>query len=387
MNLQELENKTILLFGKSRTFRDEEFDSQMQQHKIRLVKEYEESVILVIDGKMMTPYEQNESERLYETKELKFISIDELEVDLAQQIDEDTLLMSLKLSHDKERLKSFIQNSMVSDRLFFRLLKMYSWGDEDFFENDDNRDVSAAYISRFYENIERNHNVQYATTGFIHLVAQTKDAELLREIARLKPLKFHPKIDAAIAMSPYCDSKLQKSYLQRGESKILEALSCNSNLDESLVEGFLNDTTLGSNVAQHIALNMVLFEKFKIYMSSLALNETLSLTMQNELLNLKNRDVNYALAHNNNLDKRVINELLSLKDEKIQQRVYENSATSVEILQEAYKDEKNYAALAKNESTPIEILYQLQLDSRYERSVKTNAGFGRHIQTQNIGWL
>ena len=387
MNLKELENRTILLFGKSRAFRDEEFDSQMNRHKIRVLKEYDESVALVIDGKMMTPYEQNESERLYETTELKFISIDELENTLAQEIDEDTLLMSLKLSHDTERLKSFIQNSKLTNRLFFRLIKMYSWGDEDFFENDDNRDVSAAYISRFYENIERNHNVQYATTGFIHLVAQTKDAELLREIARLKPLKFHPKIDAAIAMSPYCDFKLQKSYFQRTQSRILEALSCNSNLDESLAEGFLSDTSLGANVAQNIVLNVVLFEKLKIYMSSLALNETLSVTMQNELLNLKNRDVNYALAHNNNLDKRAIYELLSLEDEKIQQRVYENSATPVEILQEAYEDEKNYAALAKNESTPIDILYQLQLDSRYERSVKTNAGFGRHIQTQNIGWL
>jgi hypothetical protein len=317
MNLQELKNKTILLFGKSRAFRDEEFDSQLKQHQIRVLKEYDESVVLVVDGRMMTPYEQNESERLYETKELQFISIDELEVNLAKHIDEETLLMSLKLSHDTERLKSFIQNSMVSDRLFFRLLRMYSWGDEDFFENDDNRDVSAAYISRFYENIERNHNVEYATTGFIHLVAQTKDAELLREIARLKPLIFHPKIDAAIAMSPYCDSKLQKSYLQRGDSKILEALSCNSNLDESLIELFLNDETLGANVAQYRALNILLFEKLKVYMSSLALNETLSVTMQNELLGLKSRDVNYALAQNNNLNKRVISELLELKDEEI----------------------------------------------------------------------
>ena len=59
----------------------------------------------------------------------------------------------------------------------------------------------------------------------------------------------------------------------------------------------------------------------------------------------------------------------------------------MEILNAAYEDSKNHMALAKNESTPIELLYQLQLDSRYERAVKTNAGFGKHIQTQNIGWL
>ena len=387
MNLKELQNRSIVLFGKSRAFRDEEFDSQMLHHKIRVLKEYDESVSLVVDGRMMTPYEQNESERLYETKDIKFMSIDELELELAKEIDEDTLLMSLKLSHDKERLKAFIQNSMISTKLFFRVLKMYSWGEEDFFENDDNRDVSAAFISRFYENIERNHNVQYATTGFIHLVAQTKDAELLREISTLKPLAFHPKIDRAIAMSSFCDKKLQNRLFKRGDKNILEALSLNKNLDESLIEEFLRDKTLGENVAKNIGLNAVLFERLKIYISALALNETLSLEMQEELFSLKNSDVNYALCLNNNLNVTLVEKLLSLKDEKIEDAIYENSATPIEILEEAYKEEKNHLALAKNESTPIEILYQLQLDSRYERYVKTNAGFGKHIQTENIGWL
>ena len=387
MNLQELKNKTILLFGKSRAFRDEEFDSQMKYHNISVVKEYNESVELIVDGRMMTPYEQNESELLYKSIEVKFISIDELELKLAEVIDEDTLLMSLKLSHDKDRLKSFIRNSMISKELFFRLMKMYAWGDEDFFENDDNRDVSAAFISRFYKNIERNHNVQYATTGFIHLVAQTKDPELLREISMLKPLQFHPKIDSAIAMSPHCESKLQKRYAKRGDARILEALSVNETLDESLVDEFLKDEDLGNNVARNIRLDRALFEKLKPFISALALNETLSLDMQNELLELKNTGVTYALALNNRLNETVLRELLALDDEKIKQIVYENSSTPVEILEEAYADEANHLALSKNESTPIEILYQLQLDLRYEHHVKKNAGYGKHIQTENIGWL
>jgi len=387
MNLKELKNSTILLFGKSRAFRDREFEFQMKYHQIKVLKEYDESVEVVVDGRMMTPSEENESERLYKSKAIKFISIDKLERELAKSIDEDTLLMSLKLSHDKERLKVFLENSMISKKLFFRLLKMYSWGDEDFFENDDNRDVSAAFISRFYENIERNHNVQYATTGFIHLVSQTEDAELLREISSLKPLQFHPKIDAAIAMSPYCDLELQKRYFKRGEARDLEALSLNKNLDEGLVEEFLNSESLGENVARNINLNMGLFERLKLYINALALNETLSFDMQNELLELQSVDINYALSLNNALDEKVLRKLLTLEDEKIQEAVYENSATPIEILEEAYRDAKNHLALAKNESTPIEILYQLQLDSRYERYVKTNAGFGKHIQTENIGWL
>ncbi len=387
MNLKELKNRSILLFGKSRAFSQDEFDSQMKFHKISVLKEFSDDVVLIVDGRMMTPYEQNESDRLYEEKKADAVSIDVLEKELVASIDRDTLLMSLKLSHDKERLKSFIQNSMVDDELFFRLIKMYSWGDDDFFENDDNRDISAAFIVRFYENIERNHNVQYATTGFIHLVAQTKSSELLRAISELKPLQFHPKIKAAIAMSLYCDEKMQKKFFKSGDEKIVEALSFNKNLEASLIEEFMKDTKLGSNVAFSITLTHELFDLLKIYPTYLARNESLTKEMQKRLLELEDENIKYALSLNDYIDEEIIEKLLASQDPKIRLAVYENSATPVSILEEAYKDESNHLALAKNESTPIELLYQLQLDSRYERAVKTNAGFGKHIQTENIGWL
>ncbi|MCD4668719.1 MAG: hypothetical protein K8R44_09115, partial [Sulfurimonas sp.] len=98
MNLKELENKTILLFGKSRSFSQEEFNDQMKFHGINVVKEYDDEVVLAVDGRMMTPYEQNASDELYESGKLKAIPIDALENLLACAIDEDTLLMSLKLS-------------------------------------------------------------------------------------------------------------------------------------------------------------------------------------------------------------------------------------------------------------------------------------------------
>ncbi len=387
MNLKELQNRSILLFGKSRAFSPDEFESQMKFHKILIVREFDNEVVLTVDGRMMTPYEQNLSDELYEQKKAKNISIDILEKELVRSIDEDTLLMSLKLSHDKDRLKSFIQNTMITNELFFRLLKMYSWGNEDFFENDDNRDVSAAFILRFYENIERNHNVQFATTGFIHLVAQTKEANLLKEISTLKPLQFHPKIKAAIAMSIYCDESMQKKLFKTQDEKILEALSCNKNLSKVIIEEFLEDENLRNNVARSIELNDELFELLNNCSQSLALNESLNLEMQEKLLAQENLSIYYALALNNNLDRSVMNRLLELKDSEIEQAIYENSATPVEILNTAYEDENNHLALAKNENTPINILYQLHLDSRYERAVKTNAGFGKHIQTENIGWL
>jgi len=439
MNLQELENKTILLFGKSRAFDKDEFNAQMKYHKINILKEYEDGLEFVVEGRMMTPYEQNMSAELYETKDLIFLPIDNLEVLLAASVDEDTLLMSLKLSHDKERLKSFLQNSCLSDGLFFKLLKMYSWNKEDFFENDNNRDVSAALILRFYHNIERNHNVQYATTGILHLVAQTSSPDLLEVLASLEPLSFHPKIAAAIAthiltpktvlkkfikgdnnyvktliaMRTDCDGELQSLLFRSSDDEVLEALSYNVALQQELIKEFLKTEKLAKNMARHMRLSSELFELFKIYPVDLAKNETLNQSMQEQLVELHNVDVNLSIAFNNTLDKHVAEHLVYEGSEDIKFAIYENSATPINILEDGYEnpqnrfalahnkntpkeiltmlfnceDERVLMGLAKNESTPIEVLYQLQLDSRFERAVKTNAAFGKHIQTENIGWL
>lgn len=450
MNLKELQDKSILLFGKSRAFSMDEFESQVKFHGIKLVNEFCDDVALVIDGKMMTPYEQKDSERLYEKhfKVLDFVSIDTFEKELSRYIDADTLLMSLKLSHDKERLKSFLQNTMIEDELFFKLLKMYSWGGEDFFENDDNRDVSAALILRFYQNIERNHNVQYATSGLTHLVIQTNREELIEAISQLEPLQksfegnkksanygilssiaahlstpksvlksFIKKSDSyiktLIAMRRHCEEDLQEILYGSMSDEVHEALSYNFSLSKSVVNKFLESKKYIKNIARYIKLDNELFELLlEEYPASLALNESLSFDMQKRLLVLHVQDVMLHLALNSNLDSRLVGKLLSADSDDIRFAIYENAATPKESLEEAYKDDKNHLylannnntpshilealaksqnieilkALAKNENTPIELLYQFQLDSRLARAVKENPAFGRYIQQENIGW-
>ena len=385
MNLQSI-NK-VLLFGKSRAFSQEEFLSQLRHHKIELVKEYSDDISLVVDGRMMTPYEQNLSDALYEQKNVNALSIDALEKELIASMDENSLLMSLKLSRDKERLKSFLQNALVGDTLFFKLMKMYSWRGEDFFENDDNRDVSAAFISRFYENIERNHNVQYATTGFIHLVAQAKSSELLNAIALLEPIKMHPKILSAILRSEYCDAKMQEQFFRKNDEEINEALTCNKDLKLSIIQEFLKDDRLAQSMALNIFLNAEKFQLLFKHKEALALNDSLTQEMQEVLLNLKNSLINRALAKNENLIKTSLEKLLESNDSATLEALYSNATMSVSLLESAYSDGVYLESIAKNEATPVEILYQLQLDSRYERYVKTNAAFGKHIQSENIGWL
>ncbi|WP_457743694.1 hypothetical protein [Sulfurimonas sp.] len=413
MNLEDLNEKTILFLGKSRAFSEDEFYAQLRFHKIYLTREQNDAFDFVLEGRMMTPYEQNLSDELYELGKYEFITIDTFEKLLADKIDTTTLLMSLKLSNDKVRLKSFLQNAMIPDGLFFKLLKMYSWGGEDFFENDDNRDISAALVSRFYENIERNHNVQYATTGIYHLILQTEDAKLLEAIAELEPVKFHPKIIKALSIDANTPKTVLKKFLKKGDKVAQEAMAYNPNLDITIIKELLKHKDLAEILAKNVKLDEGLFELLFEYKTILAENESLTKEMQTQLLELHDDALNVALSHNRALDKEINLALVDLNNEELNAAIYANRATPQEILKKAYEDEKNHLSLAKNpstpskfleelfhskdekvldalarnESTPVAILYQLQLDSRFERAVKTNAAFGKHIQSENIGWL
>jgi len=410
MDLKNLENKNVLLFGKSRAFSEEEFIAQMKFHKIGICREYSDNIAFVIDGAMMTPYEEIESEKLYEQKLAEFIKIDTLEKELAREIDEDTLLMSLKLSHDTQRLKNFLKNSSISDNLFFRLISMYSWGGEDFFDNNDNRDVTAGLIARFYENIEQNHNVEYATTGLIHLVSQTKNAKLLEVISKLEPSKNSLKLLKVLAIHSELPKSVIKSFLKFSNDEIksllamrddcdvdmqdvlykdgfFEALSYNSHLDKKFIKELYKYSLYAKNIAKHIILDDEIFTIFKDkYYLELAQNISLDNNMLKKLFAKDIVELNYEIYKNSSVSQDILKE--AYKDKSYHKALSFNSNTPKDLLLELFKsnDEEILVNLAKNENTPVEILYQLQLDSRFERYVKTNAGFGKYIKTNNIGW-
>ena len=413
MNLETLKNQTLLLLGKTRAFTGEEFLSQLEAHGISLTYEMNDEVRFIVEGRMMSPYEQNSSDALYEEKKYEFLSIDVLEKLLADAMDADVLLMSLKLSNDKARLKAFLQNSMLSDALFFKLLKMYSWNGEDFFENDDNRDVSAALISRFYQNIERNHNVQYATTGIYHLIEQTQNAALLEAISALEPVRMHPKLKKSLAMHKDTPKSVLKKFLKQDDAVAKEAMAYNPSLDVTLIKELAKSRDLAEILAQNVKLDEALFSLLGDFKTALAMNETLSKEMQTQLLAVDDAQINHALASNRALTKESVQKLLACNDTKLNAALYANPATPKDVLEEAFEDVNNHSylaknpamppqlleamfhegdavvldALARNENTPVAVLYQLQLDSRFDRAVKTNAAFGKHIQSENIGWM
>ena len=447
MNFETLKNRNIILFGKSRALGNQEFLKQLHNHEITLVKEMDESVVLIVEGRMVNPVEQDELDRLYADKVAPMLEIEPLERWLCSNIEADTLLMSLKLSGDKERLMGYLQNPYIDNALFLRLLALYNWEGEGFFENDENRDITAALISRFYENIERNHNVQYANMGIMHLLNQSDNQELLETIALLSPLQqalkegcdnSTQKILNAIALHPNTSIKVLKQWLKKGNEDIQTLIAMREDLSQQIQEYLLNlqkpiihevlslnhtlhhDVamilleTFPENIAKQILLDDALFTHLKDnYQEALAENLNLTPQMQEELAR-GSEEIQVILARNSALDTKVFSLLLEVEKPDVIKALIHNPQMGSAQLKALYeKDATLYGAdiaanpktepavlevlshssdvevllsLARNESTPVDLLYQFQLDSRLARAVKENASFGKHIQRDNIGW-
>lgn len=446
MDLTHLQSKKVLLFGAPRSLSRQEFERLLHSAGITQAERYDETVGAVVEGRLVNPVEQAELDRLYETRRIVPVDINTFEHALCSQLDPDRIIMSLKLSRDKERLHAFLQNPHIDDAFFLRLLGMYDWGGEGFFDTDENRDVTAALIGRFYDHIERNHNVQYSTLGLMHLIGQNRHSELIRFIGTLPPLRravatrdrqlrailealaVHPAtegttlkhfirqgdeaLQALVASRPGLDAALQQEIAAKKHPGINAALAANPDLEPALADTLFETAALARTGYAHIRLDAVRFERgLTEYSVALASNPTLTEPMQQHLFETADPSVLAVLAANRAL--RIADRLADVDDATVRRALAANAAlapTQLEALAEtpdcaaaiaanpsapalllehlfAEGDAEVLAALAANPATPIGILQQLQLDARFERAVRGNDAFGNFIKREQIGWL
>lgn len=402
-----------MLLGKTRSLNSVEFETLAKLHTINVVKSFDDTVALIIEGKMMNPLELQESAQLYESHTVPIVDIGAIEKWLCGSIEPNRLLMSLKLSRDQDRLVDFLQNPYISDELFFKLLKLYDWQGEGLFDNDENRNVTAAIIGRFYQDLERNHNVQYAMSGLAHLVEKYGTCELITAISELSPIAKELKNPSEASLKGVLDVMALHSATSESLLRLLikerayllvhrEPLA----LEQELLA--LDDATIYRSLAQNVTvspsgadlleqkypeliasfypLDEERFERLISKSVALASNSTLTASMQERLMEMNDEAVFSALAQNTALSLEHLETLFTLNRYAVE--LASNTSLSVQHLEALYQtsEPEILKALASNTSTPVEILYQLSLDQRYERGVKTNSSFGKHIQTYNLGW-
>ena len=408
--MEKYKGKKLLLLGKTRAFLFDELVYLADIFGVTVKKEFDDTIDTVIEGGVISPPEQDLADELYKKGGYSFVSIDSIEKDLAKSLDIDTLLMSFKLSKDSDRLKDFLTNEYIDDKLFFELLLMYDWGGEDFYENDDNRDVTATIIRRYYKDIHKNHNVEFATTGLLHLVSQTDNQRLLEVLYKLEPVKYHTDLKVAISINPHTPTKVLKDLIDENIIEIKDAVSHNPNLQKEMAFQLVGEEEFAKKIAKNIYLDEELFKALKDYKHELAGNTSLSASMQKELFETNDKETLISLALNENLIEDLAYKLL--EENELKSLIYQNSRfgeihqkgfeekrflelsknrfVASDILEQIYYKDNSFDIqknLAQNPNTPVDILYQMQLDSRLARYVRENEAFGKHIQTNNIGWL
>ncbi|MFH0708755.1 MAG: hypothetical protein V2A75_00975 [Pseudomonadota bacterium] len=413
MNYEEYRGKSVLLLGKTRSLNGAEFETLLKLHAMSAVKSFDDTVALIIEGKMMNPLELQESTRLYESHTVPIVDIGAIEKWLCGSIEPNRLLMSLKLSRDQDRLVDFLQNPYISDELFFKLLKLYDWQGEGLFDNDENRNVTAAIIGRFYQDLERNHNVQYAMSGLAHLVEKYGTRELITAISELSPIAKELKNSNESSLKGVLDAMAFHSATSESLLRVLlkerayllahrEPLALEQELlaldDEMIGRSLAQNRTLSPSgadfleqkypelIASFYPLDEVRFERLTGNAVALASNNTLTASMQERLMEMKDEAVFSALAQNTVLSLEHLETLFALNRYAVD--LASNTSLASQHLEALYQtsEPEILKALASNTSTPVEILYQLSLDQRTERAVKTNSAFGKHIQTYNLGW-
>ena len=431
MDLKDYANQTLCLFGKSRAFSFEDLAQIANRYEITLVEGFSEDAKTIVEGAVMPTPLQLKAEELYSKGGYTFIDIDSFEQAAAEAIESKKVLMHLKLAANQEKIVAYLQNDYIDDTLFLNILKLYRFNGEDFFENDTNRNITAALIRRFYKEYTKNHNIEYSPIGLLGALERNRDAALLETIFSLEPIQkalqgetnTNDKLLQLFALHDASTSRILHRIIQSERKDLLLLIASRQTLEErferlllekndpdidaALAEGkkrsqetlqTLLKRGYGELLASSITLDEELFETLKPY-ASIALNPSLDKTMQQTLR--QDRFYHEYLAKNPLCS--LTRELLALDDAHIRSLVYRyhdignlpieiegfevslaaNPTAPKELLAKIY--EKNIpeanANLAENPATPVDILYQLSFDMRYAQSVKNNPAYGEHIKT------
>ncbi|MFT7824026.1 MAG: hypothetical protein ABXS92_04620 [Sulfurimonas sp.] len=268
--LEQSEGKKILFLGKEGIYTTQEIDRYLKKYKLKRVKAIEEDIVASVEHHRLNPVEEMLSEDLYERK-IPAYKLETFEKLLSEGINDDELLMAIKLSNDQARLLRMIENPDISDALFIKLLGMYAWHtDEE--DNNEDRSVVIATLTRYIDVTPAERDQLYSTLTLKRLVREATDPELLNAligfpnygfrqkergqtslyeviatsrylneevIKRLLSLR-DPKVDMYLAANPVVSLEQLKKFAAREDQAIHEALASNERINDALFELLLD---------------------------------------------------------------------------------------------------------------------------------------------------
>lgn len=363
---------TILLLGSADYFTEEEIERALKKRGFETTREFRPgAIVAAIESRRIPPAQELESEAAYKAG-VPHYSMEELERLLSDALSERQVLMSLKLSRDRDRLVRLLRNEHLSDEFFLDLLRLYSWESDELMGSDEDRYVLIALLERFLDLSVYERDALYSPSTLLRLIVTTQNPELLDVLLTLPEFEFRRKgaervsiaqavaqrdilrpqtvakllsrreeeIDRRLAANAALDAEGRRTLFERAEPRTLEALAKHPDLEEEYF-----DVLLGSSKSVRDAL--LRFQPI----DTGRLGKVLAHNFDEETLAL--------LGENERLASEVYPHLLTLESDGLLRNLAANDATPPSILERLASRESLHPQLALNPASPEVLLWRL----------------------------
>ena len=415
--LEEATGKKLLILGKEELFTHQEIARFLKPYGIEMTHTLEPDVVAVIEHHRLNPVEEDISNDAY-AQGLPLYKLTELEQLLSETIDDDALLMAIKLGNDRERLLRMLGNAHISDALFVRLLKLYRFGSEEEDSRED-RDVIMYTLRRYIAIKPNEEDLLYSYLTLRRLATEATDPNLLEALMGFPNFSFlvrgkekitlketiarneninettiqkllsqrESAVDRSLAGNSTIPESVQKLLFDKGEVGILKALAVNFSLSDTIFGALLQqEEEVVSLLLLHQPVNEARLAQIEeahlpeTLFALLGANERLSSSVIERLSQKEeNLSLHSYLAANRKVSPKILEAYYQRNDDALLFSLAQNPATPTAILEEIYAqngdDEAIVRALAQNPATPEPILRALFERDLFEinRALATNA--------------
>ncbi len=441
-HFHKAKGRSILFLGRFNSLNSEDIKLFLEKFDITYTTTLDEYVAMAVESTILSPLEEEIATKAYQNK-IPLYSIDQFDRLYAKELNSDSILMSLKLSNNKQRLFRLLHNTHLNDKLFLKLFSMYDWEDEGMFDTSQNMKIATLFAKRFFVKDRFDPATYHSPVSIFEVAVITKDPDVLEVMFDLPKIKIKQSrsgvkkpttLKEAIALNPHTNEKtlkkafrqhdenidyflaqnpslppsMQEQIFKRGDNLIKESLCKNENLTNELFEKLIDIETLwqyqpidkkrlqllktpppligeNENISKEVA-DLLIEKEDEETLKHLCANPVLTKQQLRKLYELKNENLYAYIAANPNTPTEILHELFEKKDKEIDSFLALNVSTPKEILEDLFSREEFEinSHLALNEALPIEWLQQLQIDHRLLNYLKENRTFTENI-LKNLG--
>jgi len=376
MTLSELlasqEEKKILLLGREGIFTQKEIERFFKKYNAVITTELEEGVTAVIEHAMLNPVEEDISNAAYDNG-LTLYKLKDLEKILSESINDDELLMGIKLANDQGRIFRLLGNAHINNTLFVKLLSMYEWDEEEEDSRND-RDVIMYTLSRYIDIKPNEQDLLYSYLTLRRLATEAEDPKLLLALIGFPNFEFLVRgkekitLRETIARNENIEDEVIEKLISLRDSKVDTALASNISVPVKRLEKFLGkeDESVHKALASNQTINDLIFET--LLQKSTAVIELLLIWQKidmHRLEMLEKKDLDETLfaliGGNDTLEEAVVEKLVAMNNRHLLKHLAQNTTLKPEILEKIYEMEikDTLVDLAGNTATPVKILETL----------------------------